>query len=48
MSDLAREETKLFSMEDENLLRYWARKITIKNLEILKACKVVVESFENL
>ena len=33
---------------DDNLVRFWARKSAIKSLEVLKACKVVVEKFENL
>ena len=37
-----------FSIMDDKIVRFWARKSTTKNLEILKACKVVVEMFENL
>ena len=35
------------SVDDERV-RFWARKSSRKSLEILKACKVVVETFENL
>jgi hypothetical protein len=36
------------SMEEDSLLRYWARKTALKGLEVLKACKVVVETLEFL
>ena len=47
-SDLVCVDTKVLSMEDDSLLRYWARKTAVKGLEVLKACKVVVETLEVL
>ena len=35
-------------MKDDLVMREWARKHTIKDLEILKACKVVVETFDKM
>ena len=47
-SDLVTVEPKFLSPENDNQIQYLARKTAIKDLEILKACKVVVESLEYL
>jgi hypothetical protein len=31
---------------NDTAVRLWARKLTLKNLELLKACKVVVEKYD--
>ena len=36
------------SREEENELRFWARKLARKNFGILKACKVVLDENEKL
>ena len=37
-----------FSNENDAAVRIWARRIISKDLEILKACKVVVEQYQKL
>jgi hypothetical protein len=37
-----------FSNENDTAVRHWARKLTSKHLEILKACKVVVEKYQKI
>ena len=37
-----------FSNENDTAVRHWARKLTSKHLEILKACKVVVEKYQEI
>ena len=45
-SDLVSVEPKVLSMEDDQRIIYLARKAAVKDLEILKACKVVVEKLD--
>ena len=47
-SDLVSVEPKGLNIEDDKRMRYLARKAAIKDLEVLKACKVVVEKLEFL
>jgi hypothetical protein len=37
-----------FSNENDTAVRHWARKLTLKHLEILKACKVVIEKYKEM
>ena len=37
-----------FDNKNDTAVRHWARKLTLKHLELLKACKVVVERYEEM
>ena len=37
-----------FSRKNDTAVRHWARKLTLKYLELLKACKVVIERYDKI
>ena len=43
-----RAELPNFNNNNDTAVRHWARKLTLKHLELLKACKVVVERYEEM
>ena len=36
------------SSKNDTAVRHWARKLTLKHLELLKACKVVMERYDKI